>query len=322
MHKHSIEPLRHDHAFLGRKHGQFERRTWIVVAITLVAMVVEIAAGLVFGSMALTADGLHMATHAGALGLAALAYSLARKHAGDERFSFGTGKVGELAAFASAIILAMVALLIGYESVMRFVAPVEIRFTEAIAVAVLGLAVNLASAWMLYDSDQHSHAAAHEHPHGHDHSHHADSNARAAYTHVVTDALTSVLAIAALTGALTLGWTWIDPAAGLFGTVVIMVWAWGLLRASGAVLLDVVPGQERTAQIRTHLERDGDLVSDLHVWRLGPGHLGVTATILADNPQPPDYYKARLAGIDDLSHVTIEVQPCPGRETPAPVTSR
>jgi cation diffusion facilitator family transporter len=323
MHSHSIEPLRHDHTFLGRKHNQFERRTWIVVAITLVTMVAEIAAGVMFGSMALAADGLHMATHAGALGLAALAYSLARKHANDARFSFGTGKVGELAAFASAIILALVALLIAYESVMRLVTPVTIRFNEAIAVALLGLLVNLASAWLLYDHDQGGHAHAHpdDHVHTHDHSHHADSNARTAYVHVLTDALTSVLAIAALVGGSVLGWTWIDPVAGLLGTVIILVWAWGLLRSSGAVLLDIVPDLERTALIRTRLERDGDLVSDLHVWRLGPGHLGVTATIIADVPQPPDHYKARLAGVDGLSHVTIEVQPCPGmheaRQRPA-----
>lgn len=312
MHTHSIEPLRHDHTFLGSKHGLFERRTWIVVALTLVTMVVEIAAGVAFGSMALTADGLHMATHAGALGLAALAYSLARRHSNDERFSFGTGKVGELAAFASAIILAMVALLIGYESVVRLFSPVAIRFDEAIAVAVLGLIVNLASAWLLYDPDTHSHGLGDADDH--DHTHHTDNNARAAYVHVLTDALTSVLAIAALVGGRLFNWTWIDPVAGIFGAVIILMWSWGLLRSSGAVLLDVVPGMDRASLIRERLERDGDLVSDLHVWRLGPGHLGVTATIIADNPQPPDHYKARLAGLDDLSHVTIEVQPCPGMQ--------
>jgi len=304
---HSPERWQHDHVFLGESHELHERRTWAVVALTLVMMAGEIAGGALTGSMALLADGFHMATHAGALGIAALAYSFARKYARHARFSYGTGKLGELAAFASAIILALVALLIGYESVERLIAPVPIRFGEAIAIAVLGLAVNVASAWLLADDD-HPHGDAPGHRH---HDHHADYNARAAYVHVLADTLTSVLAIAALLVAWQFGWTWPDPVVGIVGMIVILSWSWTLVRAAGAVLLDVVPSPELAERIRGRLEQDDDVVTDFHVWRLGPGHLGVHATILADDPRPPDHYKARLAGIDGLSHVTIEVQPCP-----------
>ena len=308
MHTQSLAPWQHEHTFLGKKHREHERRTWAVVVLATVMMIAEISGGLLFGSMALVADGLHMSTHVAALSIAAIAYSIARTHMTNERFSLGTGKLGELAAFASAIILAMVALLIGYESVARLVNPVEIRFGEAIPIAVLGLGVNLISAWLLHD---------HDHPHEeedhveHDHGHHADHNFRAAYIHVLADAFTSLLAISALVAGLYLGWAWLDPAVGLVGTAVIAAWAWNLIKSSGAVLLDTVPSHELAELIRQRLEVGHDRVADLHVWRLGPGHLGIMSVVVCHNPLSPDHYKARLSGIDGLSHVNIEVHSCP-----------
>jgi cation diffusion facilitator family transporter len=265
MHSHSIETWTHDHVFLGQAHDRNERRTWLVVILTAAMMVAEIVGGTLFGSMALMADGWHMSTHAAALTIAALAYRFARAHAHDPRFSFGTGKLGELAGFASALILAMIALLIGYESVTRLFTPVTIAFTEALPIAVLGLVVNIASAALLHDGghhhpghhghahDHHEHDHAHDHHHhdAHDHDdhqahhdhhahhgHHHDSNMRAAYVHVLADALTSVLAIVALLAGKYYGLTWMDPAMGLVGAAVIIAWAVSLIRSSGAVLLD------------------------------------------------------------------------------------
>ena len=337
MHDRVLEAWEHEHIFLGESHDRNERRTWLVVGMTTVMMVAEIVAGTIFGSMALIADGWHMSTHAAALAISALAYNFARKHARDPRFSFGTGKFGELAAFSSALILALIALLIGYESVVRLLSPVAIRFEEAIVVAVIGLGVNLVSAWLLFDehhhhSHDHAHGAhaAHDHhdehnEHDHDHHHddhhdhgHAaathhgahDTNLRAAYLHVLADALTSVLAIVALLAGWVFGWTSLDPLMGVVGALVIARWSWGLLRTAGAALLDVVPDQRLRAILRQRLEVGGDRVSDLHLWRLGPGHTGVTASIVAAEPQAPRIYKERLAGIPGLSHVTIEVHPC------------
>jgi cation diffusion facilitator family transporter len=317
MHSHSVEQWKHHHVFLGAAHERHERRTWLVVGLTTVMMVAEIAAGLVYGSMALIADGWHMSTHAVALAIAALAYRFARMHAADPRFSFGTGKVGELAAFASAIILALVALFIGYECVARLLAPVPIRFTEATVVAVIGLAVNLVSAWLLFDGHQgHSHsdhAVAGEHDRAHDadhHHHHHDTNIRAAYLHVLADALTSVLAIIALLSGRFYGWVWLDPVMGLVGTLIIARWSVGLWRSAGAVLLDMVPDQRLTDAIRQSLEIDGDRVADLHLWRLGPGHLGMIVSLVTDDPKPSAFYRQRLAPAGRFSHVTIEVHPC------------
>ncbi len=314
MHGHSIEPWQHRHVFLGEAHARNERRIWLVVALTAVMMVAEIAAGAIFGSMALLADGWHMSTHAAALSISAFAYRFARKHAEDARFSFGTGKAGELAAFASASILGLIAVLIAYESAIRIFAPVSIRFDEALIVAVVGLVVNLASAWLLFDrGDDHHHDHDHDHAHGRHHHHGHDSNIRAAYLHVLADALTSVLAIVALAVGRFQGWLWLDPVIGIVGAVVIARWSFGLLRSAGAVLLDMVPGADFVVRLRTSLEIDGDRVADLHVWRLGPGHIGVIASIVSDHPGPPSVYKARLAGFDELSHVSIEVQPCEPR---------
>jgi cation diffusion facilitator family transporter len=306
MHSHSLDRWTHDHSFLGPKHARNERRTWFVVALTVVMMVGEIVAGTLFGSMALLADGWHMATHAAALGIAALAYLFARRQAGDARFSFGTGKFGDLAAFASAIILAIVAIQIGFESVERLVNPVSISYREAIFVAVLGLAVNLVSAWLLREEhDDHHHGHGHAHAHGH-----RDNNLRAAYVHVLADAATSVLAIAALVTAMYLNWTWADPVVGIIGAVVIGSWAIGLVRASGAVLLDVSTDRNMETVIRDRIETRGDKVTDLHLWQVGPGHRAAVISLISDDPLPPSDYKRRLSGLHGLSHVTVEVEIC------------
>jgi cation diffusion facilitator family transporter len=296
-HPHLSDDGAHDHAFLGHGHARNERRTRLVIALTLVTMVVEIAAGWLFNSMALLADGFHMASHAGALAVAAGAYAYARRHVGNPAFTFGTGKVGDLAAFASAVSLALVALLIGWESLERLFEPVAIGFNEAIGVAVLGLVVNLASAALLHGG----------HDHGHDGPHHHDHNLRAAYLHVLADALTSVLAIAGLLAARFFGWLWMDPAVGLLGALVIARWSWGLIAQSAGVLLDKVGDPALPAAIRAAIERDGDRITDLHVWRVGPGHSAAVLSVLAAGDRSPADYKSRLAHLSALCHVTVEV---------------
>jgi cation diffusion facilitator family transporter len=308
MHSHSVDQWTHDHVFLGQRHDRNERRTWFVVALTIVMMVGEIAAGSLFGSMALLADGWHMATHAAALGIAALAYLFARQHARNSSFSFGTGKFGDLAAFSSAIILGLIAVQVAYESALRLIQPVQIAYGEAIAVAVLGLGVNIASAWLLRDNHGHDH---HGHGHSHGDHHHHDNNLRAAYVHVLADAATSVLAIAALVIAMYAGWVWIDPAVGIIGSLVIASWAFGLIRDSGAVLLDVCADKDLEAVIRERLETKGDRVTDLHLWQVGPGHRAAVISVISDNPLPPATYKRRLGGLQGLCHVTVEVELCP-----------
>jgi cation diffusion facilitator family transporter len=310
-HTHSHDHARvlnapHEHQFLGDAHDRNARRTWIVIAITATMMVVEIVAGNLFGSMALTADGWHMSTHAAAMLIAALAYVYARKHAGNRRFTFGTGKLGDLAGFTSAVILALIALLIGWESYLRFQAPVAINFREAISVAVVGLLVNLVCAWLLRDDHQ-----GHRHNHGHIHAHGSgqDRNLRAAYIHVLADALTSVLAIAALVFGSLYGWLWLDPAIGIVGAVVIARWSWGLIRDTGGVLLDYVPeGEDLPDEIQAIFVKEGAEIVDLHIWQLGPGHHGAIVSILTDHPHAPSYYREKLAAIQDLSHVTVEVE--------------
>lgn len=304
MHTRSIEDWQHEHVFLGAQHARRERRTWLVVGLTAAMMVVEIAGGAIYGSMALVADGWHMSTHAAALSIAALAYAYARRHAKNPRFAFGTGKVGELAGFASAIILALVALMIGYESVTRILRPVAIDYDEALLIAALGLAVNLVSAWLLGD-DGHAHGDEEEAHHHHDHNH------RAAYLHVLADAITSVLAIGGLLAARFFSWVWIDPVVGIIGSLVIAAWAWGLIRSSAAVLLDFVPAPKIADLVRERLEVEGDRLADLHLWRIGPGHLAVVAAVVSDRPQRPDAYKARLWDVAGISHVTVEVHRCP-----------
>jgi cation diffusion facilitator family transporter len=302
----------HSHVFLGAGHVRNERRAWAVIGLCSAMMVLEIGGGIAFGSLALVADGLHMSTHAIAMLIAALAYTFARKHASDERFSFGTGKLGDLAGFSSAIVLALVALLIGYEAVRRFMAPVHIEFREAIPIAFLGLLVNIVSAWLLSGGDGHAHAHDHgeeaEEPHDHGaHGAHRDHNLRAAFIHVAADAAVSVLAIVGLTAARFLGWMWMDPMMGIVGASVIALWAYALVRDTSRILLDMTPDTALAARIRRRLEEDGDRVCDLHLWRLGPGHFGAIVSIVTGQARDVHFYRCALGGFSSLSHLTIEV---------------
>jgi cation diffusion facilitator family transporter len=322
----------HSHVFLGQGHEQNERRTWMVIGLCSAMMIAEIVGGILFGSIALVADGLHMSTHASALLLAALAYSYARRYANDQRFSFGTGKLGDLAGFTSAIVLAMIALLIGYEAVSRFIWPVPISFDEAIPIAALGLAVNVASVLLLSGGGNHRHGHGHDHS-GHDHSQddarrieaggdvpsfeehehrhgatHRDNNMRAAIIHVLADAAVSVLVIVGLLLGRFLGWIWMDPAAGLCGAVVIAAWSYALVRDTGAILLDMNPDRALSERIRVMIEADGDRLRDLHLWRLGPGHLGAILSIATQRQRGPEYYQSLLDQFCTLSHVTVQVQ--------------
>jgi cation diffusion facilitator family transporter len=305
MHAESMDGWTHDHMFLGADHARNERRTRIVIALCCTMMVAEIVGGILFRSMALVADGLHMSTHAAALLIAATAYAFARRRANDRRFTFGTGKFGDLAGFTSAIVLAMIALLIAWESVARFIHPVPIAFNEAIPIAALGLGVNLLSAWLLRDEHDHNH-----HGHGHEHRHSRDLNLRAAYVHVLADAAVSILAVTGLVIARELQWLWIDAAMGIIGAAVISNWALALMRAAGAVLLDIRPNAALVGSVRECLEQGSDRIADLHLWRVGPGHNAVVATIVSHEPQTPSFYKERLANLPGLSHVTIEVERC------------
>jgi cation diffusion facilitator family transporter len=398
----TADPASHEHIFLGEGHAQNERKTWIVIWLCGAMMCIEIVGGLLFGSIALVADGLHMSTHAGALLLAALAYTYARRHAGNANFTFGTGKFGDLAGFTSAIVLAMIAILIGYESVTRILAPVQIHFAEAIPIACVGLAVNIASAWLLSSGGHHhGHGGEHQHdeahsiatpsgdlilevfevgvpprfrlraalgpppaaettlittvrpdgtqqvfalvahgdflesravipePHAftarikvgddtyttvfeeHDHGHGAtgrDNNMRAAIVHVMADAAVSVLVIIGLLLARAFGWLWMDPLAGIVGSCVIASWSYGLIRDTGAILLDRIPDSRLAQNLRATIESDGSTLADLHLWRLGPGHLGAIVSVCPKDGRSADYYRAKLARYPALSHVTIEIQ--------------
>ena len=319
----SISPeMGHSHVFLGSDHERNERRIRLVIALTAVMMVVEIGAGTIYGSMALLADGWHMSTHVSAMLISALAYLYARRHAHNARFTFGTGKLGDLAGFASAIVLALIALIMGWESVLRLLDPMAINFREAIAIAVVGLVVNLVSAWLLHDDHghHHGHSHAHAHEHGHEHGHEhdddhhhghsggRDNNLRSVYVHVIADAMTSVLAIVALLLGSRFGWTFLDPVMGIVGGLVILQWAWSLLRMSGAVLLDFIPrGEDLPEEIREAIETDEDRITDLHVWQVGPGHHAAIVAVATPVSRDPSFYKARLADIHELSHVTVEV---------------
>ena len=315
MHQHNTAPLEHDHAYESGHEREHERRTWIVVGITLIMMVAEITCGYVFHSMALLADGWHMSTHAGALGIAGFAYLFARKQAGNPRFTFGTGKVGALGGYTSAVILAVVACLVAAESLARLYSPVSIVFNDAIAVAALGFIVNMASAWLLRGEHTHTHAHDHEHDHDHahdhSHSHEHDPNLRAAYLHVLADAVTSFLAILALLLGKLLGWVWLDPLVGLIGSAVIANWSLGLLRQSSALLLDNAPDGALAQAIRKAVEADADnQVTDLHLWHIAPGKLSAIISLVTDIPRPPAHYKTLLTGFDQLVHITVEVNRC------------
>lgn len=289
-----------------------ERNTHLVIILTLATMVVEISAGFAFGSMALLADGWHMASHAGALGITAAAYALARRHAKNPCFAFGTGKLGTLGGYTSAVVLMVVALLMALESVNRLINPVPISFNWAIAVACIGLAVNLVSAYLL---GHHGHDHGHDHGHGHDEE---DLNIKAAYMHVLADALTSVTAIVALLTGKYFGWVWMDPIMGAVGSLVIGKWAYGLIKDSGMVLLDHL-GDGVRQSVRQALEAPGDCeVRDLHVWRIGPGCLAAVVSLAADSPKAPGTYKKRTEDVPHLAHVTVEVNP--GKETGIPAS--
>jgi cation diffusion facilitator family transporter len=306
----TVRDLAHAHHFGTDTERSGERRTRWVVALTVTMMVAEITAGALFGSMALLADGWHMGTHAAALGVAAFAYWYARRHASDPRYTFGTGKVGALAGFGSAVGLAVVALVVMGESAVRLASPAPIRYGQALAVAVLGLIVNLASALLLRGGHEHGHGHDERHGEGHDHGHHHDHNLRGAYLHVLADALTSVLAIAALAAGRTLGWIWMDPVTGIAGGLVIARWSWGLLRDTSAVLLDGEVSEDRRSGIRALLEADGETrVADLHLWRVGPAHLAAIVSVVTASPRAPAFYRELLARHRDLVHVTVEVHP-------------
>lgn len=315
MHAEEASRWSHSHDFEQDASGS-ERRTRIVIAITLVMMVAEIAAGTVFQSMALLADGWHMGTHAAAFFITALAYWFRRRHASDPLFSFGTGKIGVLGGFASAVILGVVALIMASESLLRAFSPVEIAFNEALGVAVLGLAVNLVCARLLHEGgaghDHTHHGHSHGHHHGHGHSHDRDLNRRAAFLHVLADALTSVTAILALLGGKYLGWLWLDPVMGLAGSVMVAIWAVGLLRDTGGILLDRTPADsDLRGEIRKSIEADGfSRIVDLHVWCLAPERFAAIISVVSSGPKAPEAYKERLREHEELVHVTVEVIPC------------
>ncbi|MDQ6622504.1 MAG: CDF family Co(II)/Ni(II) efflux transporter DmeF [Verrucomicrobiota bacterium] len=289
-----------------------ERRTRIVIGITVAMMLLEITTGLMSHSMALLADGWHMSTHAIAFIIAAVAYHFTRRHAADARFTFGTGKIGVLGGFSSAIVLSIIALAMAGESIRRLFAPLSIHFNEAIGIAALGLCVNLICAFLLKDDPHHQHAHGHDHPHGGGYSHGHDLNLRAAYVHVLADAFTSVLAISALTSGKFLGWSWLDPVVGIVGSGVVFSWAYTLLRDTGTVLLDVIPkSSDLPVVIREGIESDGDsVVTDLHIWQVTSGKFAAVVSIVAHEPKSCDEYRSLLKEHEELVHVTIETQRC------------
>ena len=320
----------HSHASLAKAMRGTSAGTWMVIVLCAFMMVAEIVGGLLFGSIALIADGLHMSTHVSALLLAALAYSYARRHAEDDRFSFGTGKLGDLAGFTSAIVLAMIAILIGYEAVTRLIWPVAIEFNEAIPIAALGLVVNVASVLLLSGGRQYDHGHDHAHTHGqsrsghthdhedghgndlhdHEHAHGAaqrDNNMRSAVVHVLADAGVSVLVIVGLLLGRFLGLAWMDPLVGFVGAIVIAAWSYSLVRDTGAILLDMNPDRGMAERMRAMIETDGDRLTDLHLWRLGPGHLGAIVSVATERPRGPDYYRSLLSRFRNVSHLTVQV---------------
>lgn len=323
---HDLSSWQHDHAYDAGNRSA-ERRTWAVVAITAITMVVEIVAGILTGSMALLADGWHMSTHVAALSIAGFAYWLARRWSRDHRFAFGTWKIEVLGAFSSALLLGVVAVAMVVESVIRLVTPSPISFVPALTVAVIGLVVNLASALLLGHGHEHGHHDSHEHHDHHDshehhddhkpHARHDDLNLRSAYVHVLADALTSVLAIAALSAGLWLGWSWLDPVMGIVGAAVILWWSRGLIGESARVLLDREMDSPVVADIRRLIESDGDAeIADLHVWRVGRASHAAVVTIVAERPLVPDAYRHRLRAVPSLMHVSVEVNRCPHGECP------
>jgi len=304
-HNHDMEHLRHEHFYLTAKDKKSERRVFIVVGITTLMMLLEIAGGLIFNSMALLADGWHMSTHAGALGITAFAYFFARKNARNQDYSFGTGKVNALGGFTSAVMLGMIAILVAADSVYRLYAPKPIDFNEAIAVAFLGLIVNILSVWLLREDDHH-----HHHDHGHE-DHHHDHNLKAAYLHVIADAFTSLLAVFALTMGKFFGFIWMDAVIGIIGSCVIAQWSYGLLKTTSRILLDQTPDKETEQKIRAAIENDSDnKIADFHLWNIAPGRMSAIISIVTDQPRPVEYYKNLLKDFTEIDHLTIEVNKC------------
>jgi cation diffusion facilitator family transporter len=287
-----LDAFRQNRTYLGADHQRNERRTWIVTGICAATLAAQVAGGMVFHSMALTAAGLHMAAHVAALLVAAGAYRWARRHGGDPRFAFGAGKIGYLAGFANAVVLGMTAVLIAVESVQRLMAPEIVDYDSALPLAVAGLAVTLVCVWLLKPQQTHD----------------DDLNISAAHLHLTADALVGVLAIAGLAAGRSFGWRWTDPAAGLVGAFLVAQFAVNLIRRAAATLLDMNPSEALTAEIRARLQAEGESVVDLHFWRLGPGHHAAVAVVAAEHPQGAEVYHARLQGLAGLSHVTVEVR--------------
>lgn len=312
MHIYNLQNWQHGHDF-AVIHEKGENRTLLVLVLTAVTMVVEIVAGNFFSSMALLADGWHMGTHVAAFAISIYAYRYARRNANNPDFSFGTGKVSVLGGFASAVALAVIALIMAIESINRLYSPQEIRFNEAIAVATLGLIVNVVSAFLL--QGQHSH----DHKHGHNHHH--DHNLRAAYMHVLADALTSLLAIIALFSGKLLGLTWMDPIMGIVGALVITRWSYGLLKETSTILLDKGIDDSRKTKIKEAIESDADnRVVDVHIWKVGPLDYAAIISLVTHFPKPPEQYKQLLDKFNELSHVSVEVNPC--EDTPCIQTAQ
>lgn len=309
MHVETLAEWQHSHNF-SVENRKGERRTQYVLLLTAITMLIEIIAGTIFGSMALLADGWHMGTHVAAFMITLFAYRYARQHADNPAYAFGTGKVSVLGGFASAIALAVVALVMMAESLQRFFDPQPIQFNEAIAVASLGLLINIISAFLLKD-DHHHHDHQHEDEHDHDHHHHHDHNLRAAYLHVLADALTSVLAIVALVSGKYFGWNWLDPMMGIVGAIIITRWSYGLLRQTSPILLDGSIEEGYQAKVKEAIEADADnRISDIHIWKVGANHYAAIISLVTHFSKPTEHYKVLLKDFHKLSHITIEVNVC------------
>jgi len=310
MHTQRTSEWTHDHVFSQDQERAGEKRTLLIVVVTAVMMVVEIAAGLIYGSMALLADGLHMGSHATALGIAVFAYVISRRMASDRRFAFGVGKINSLAGFASAVLLLGFALVMVIESTGRLINPISIAFDQALIVAVVGLVVNGVSAWVLI-STPHEHGHAHDHDH-HDHHGH-DHNLRAAYFHVLADAVTSLLAIVALLAGKYMGANWLDPVMGIVGAALVTRWSYGLIRETSRVLLDKQAGEDHLVVLRESIEAHStDRVTDLHIWSIGHGIFAADIAVVSDDPQTPDHYKSLIPSTLNIVHATVEVHRCTG----------
>lgn len=313
MHEHQLSNWQHSHNF-ARINRKGETRTKWVLLLTFTTMVVEIVAGTKFHSMALLVDGWHMATHVMAFMIAIFAYRYSRVHAQDQTFAFSPAKVSVLGGFASSVALAVVAFMMMAESAERLIAPQLIQFDEAILVAAVGLVVNLLSALLLSDHHHHEHHHAHD-EHDHHAHHHHDHNLRAAYLHVIADALTSVLAIVALLAGKYYGWGWLDSVMGFVGALIILTWAWGLIKETSPVLLDQGIDEHYLQAIQDTLEEDGECrVSDIHIWRISPSHHAAIIVLVTRYPRSPSYYKTLLASFVHLDHITVEVNACVGDE--------